>query len=122
MTLFATAGAFLICIGLVLFLRAKASRSRSRMTDGKITRYEKDAEGDVSFSIVTFYDDAGKAHETYGPSGAPLPPIGTAIRVNYDMSNPSRAWIAGSITSWVLPTLFVIAGLAALLAGAILVR
>jgi hypothetical protein len=122
MTLFATAGACLICIGLVLFLRANATRARSRMTDGKITRYKEDSDGDVSFTVVTFHDDAGNAHETYGPSGSPLPPLGTVVRVHYDMSDPSRAWTAASITLWVLPTLFVIAGLATLLAGVVLAR
>ena len=122
MTLFAIAGAFLIFIGLALFLRAKASRARSRMTDGRITRYKEDSDGDVSFSIVTFHDDAGTAHETYGPSGSPLPPIGTVVRVHYDMSDPSRAWTAGSITLWVLPTLFVVAGLATIFAGVVLAR
>ncbi|HYC59393.1 MAG TPA: DUF2330 domain-containing protein [Thermoanaerobaculia bacterium] len=118
-------GALLIALSARMFYSTRALIARCRTADGRVTHYntEEDPDSGVPFyyARVRFRDASGIEHETRGSSGLREPPtVGAPVRVTYDLSYPSNAWITGSSLPWVLPWLVLILGLTAVVIGLLL--
>ena len=67
--------------------------------------------------VVSFTDHEGRAHRFTSVAGrsGPTPPVGTAVKVRYDRSNPGFALISSFLHMWAAPLAMAVLGLSSLL-------
>lgn len=117
---FAVVGAIFIAGALWLFVRRVGLAGSGVSTTGRIEGFEvRDIDDSISYlPVVSFTDHAGRAHRFTSVAGrsGPMPPVGTAVKVRYDRSNPSFALISSFLHMWAAPLALAVLGFSSLLA------
>ena len=118
---FAFVGATLLAGALWLFVRRVSLARRGVSATGRIEGFEeRNIDDSVCYlPVVSFTDREGRAHRFTSVAGrsGPTPPVGTAVMVRYDPSNPGFALISSFLHMWAAPLAMAVLGFFSLLAS-----